>query len=255
MKKVTRGRYLPLSLPRRIICDFLHFGQKIPTVPVQRVMNLASLRETRARAPRAISWTILFTKAYAVLARELPVLRQSFLTFPWERVYEHPVSYPSIGVERDYQGEKIILGCRLREPENRPLDDLQQSLDDFRTRPLESIPQFRKSLWIARFPRFLRRSLWWCALHASGRLRVKYFGTFGVSVYSALGAESLHPVSPLPTVLNYGIIASNGSVPVRIVYDHRLMDGATIARALVRLEEILTGPILQELTGERTQAA
>ena len=33
------GRSLRLSLPRRFVCDLLHFARKVPTVPVQRTMN------------------------------------------------------------------------------------------------------------------------------------------------------------------------------------------------------------------------
>ncbi|MBP3954110.1 hypothetical protein J8F10_02210 [Gemmata sp. G18] len=72
-------------------------------------------------------------------------------------------------------------------------------------------------------------------------------GTFGVSVYSALGAESLHPLSPLTATLNYGVIGPDGRVPVRIVYDHRALDGGTVARTLARLEEVLNGDIYREL--------
>jgi hypothetical protein len=38
---------------------------------------------------------------------------------------------------------------------------------------------------------------------------------------------------------------------VRITYDHRVMDGACIARALAELEETLNGPIVQTLTAGR----
>ena len=79
------------------------------------------------------------------------------------------------------------------------------------------------------------------------RARPVQFGTFALSVYSSLGAESLHPLSPLTTTLNYGVIKSDGTVSVRLIYDHRVFDGATAARALARLEEVLTGPILAEL--------
>jgi pyruvate/2-oxoglutarate dehydrogenase complex dihydrolipoamide acyltransferase (E2) component len=34
---------------------------------------------------------------------------------------------------------------------------------------------------------------------------------------------------------------------VRIIYDHRVMDGATVARALARLEQILNTSILDEI--------
>ena len=39
----------------------------------------------------------------------------------------------------------------------------------------------------------------------------------------------------------------HGTVDVRIIYDHRVMDGATVARVLGKLEEILNGPLLDEL--------
>jgi len=82
---------------------------------------------------------------------------------------------------------------------------------------------------------------------ASGYRRVRNWGTFGVSVYSGLGAESLHPLSPLTTTLNYGVIAEDGTVDVRIIYDHRVLDGGTVARALEHLERILQCEILAEL--------
>jgi hypothetical protein len=68
-------------------------------------------------------------------------------------------------------------------------------------------------------------------------------GTFGVSVYSGLGAESLHPLSLMTTTLNYGVIAEDGTVDVRIIYDHRVLDGATVARVLGELEEVLNNQI------------
>src|SRR5262249_35064020 len=91
-------------------------------------------------------------------------------------------------------------------------------------------------------------ALLWLALNLP-RVRPKLFGIVGLSVYSSLGAESLHPLSPLTTSLNYGVIDRDGKVWVRLVCDHRVFDGATAARALGRLEEVLTGPILAELRG------
>ena len=91
--------------------------------------------------------------------------------------------------------------------------------------------------------------LWRVGLYTSGRRRAKHLGTFGVSVYSALGAESLHPLSPLTSTLNYGPIQPDGRVAVRIIYDHRVMDGSTVARALACLQDVLSGEMLAELRG------
>jgi hypothetical protein len=86
----------------------------------------------------------------------------------------------------------------------------------------------------------------WLGLNI-GRQRANYFGTFQLSVYSGLGAESLNPLTPLTTLLNYGPIGKDGSVNVRIHYDHRVMDGANVARALERFENILNGAVADEL--------
>jgi pyruvate/2-oxoglutarate dehydrogenase complex dihydrolipoamide acyltransferase (E2) component len=86
----------------------------------------------------------------------------------------------------------------------------------------------------------------WIGLNI-GRQRANFFGTFAISVYSALGADSLRPLAPCTVVLNYGVFAPDGTVDVRFNYDHRVMDGAVVARALQSLERILTETIVGEL--------
>jgi pyruvate/2-oxoglutarate dehydrogenase complex dihydrolipoamide acyltransferase (E2) component len=54
-------------------------------------------------------------------------------------------------------------------------------------------------------------------------------------------------LSPLTSLLNYGVMNADGTVDVRIIYDHRVMNGATVARALTRLEEILNTKVLEEV--------
>jgi len=88
----------------------------------------------------------------------------------------------------------------------------------------------------------LRRLIWWSGLNI-GRQRARYFGTFGLSVYSALNAESLHPLTPLTTLLNYGVIDRDGNVNVRIIYDHRVLDGADAARFMSYIVALLEDPM------------
>src|SRR5437870_737193 len=104
MSKTARSRTVPLSLTRRLVCDVLHFARQIPSVPVQRRMSLAPLVAARANCTARPSWVALFAKAYGLVAAENPRLRQSYLSFPYPRLYEHAESVATISVERTYEG-------------------------------------------------------------------------------------------------------------------------------------------------------
>ena len=114
---------------------------------------------------------------------------------------------------------------------------------------------FRFIVRFYRLPRPIRRALWWYIINFRGRRKAQFLGTFGVSVYSALVAESLHPLSPLTTTLNYGVIGPDGRVPVRIVYDHRVMDGAVVGYTLLEMEQALHHDVVAELRSMRPARA
>jgi hypothetical protein len=233
----------------------MHFARKIPTVPVQRRIDVGQVRSLRQELPRRPSWCVLFTKAYAQVCAEMPELRRSYLSFPRPRLYEHAYNVASVAIERQYQGENAVFFAHLRSPEQQGLGALDDHLHRFQHEPIADIGLFRRALFMSRLPRFLRRFLWWFGLNSSGAKRAKRMGTFGVSVYSHLGAESLHPLSPLTTTLNYGVIQPDGTVNARIIYDHRVMDGSTVARALARLEQVLQENIAAELRDLRHRQA
>ena len=123
----------------------------------------------------------------------------------------------------------------IKDPANLPLAGLVQVLRRFNEAPVAKLKQFRRVRLFGHFPLPLRRFLIWVALNW-GRQRANFFGTFALSVYSALGAESLRPLFPTTAVLNYGVIGADGTVDVRLNYDHRVMDGAIVARSLQSLE-------------------
>lgn len=243
-----RARTVPPTGPRRFVGDLMHFAAGVPTVPVQRRMHLAAVAAARSLAAGRPSWPAVFVKAYARVAADVPALRRAYVKLPWPHVVEYPASVASVAVEREYRGEPGVFFGKVGDPAGRPLADVSGMIRSFVSEPVERIKPFRKMLALSRLPRPLRRAGMWVGLNAA-RTRPGQFGTFGLSVYSALGAESLHPLSPLTTTLNYGVIGADGAVDVRVVYDHRVLDGATVARALARLEAELTGPILAELRG------
>jgi hypothetical protein len=211
---------------------------------------VAARRGLAARPP----WTAVFAKAFALVAAEVPELRRAYCKHPRPHLYEYPVSVAAVTVERDYRGEKAVLTVRVKDPASRPVSEIAEAIRVGTTKPVEEVKDFRRSLRVCGLPRPLRRLVWWVGLNV-GRQRANYFGTFGVSVYSALGAESLHPLSPWTTLLNYGVIAADGGCDVRVIYDHRVLDGANVARALAKLEAVLCGPVVEELRGGRAKAA
>jgi hypothetical protein len=241
-----RGRWIGLSPPRRFLGDLLHFAAKVPTVPVQRRMTIGDLALARAALPDRPCWPAIFLKAYARVVADLPQLRRAYVALPWPHLCEYPRIVATLAVERVYREEPCVFYGRIPEPECLSLSEIHTRIRQLAEAPIESVRTFRQMLTFARWPRPIRRSLFWLGLNIP-RTRPGKFGTFGLSVYSSLRAESLHPLSPLTSTFNYGVIDPDGSVWVRLVYDHRVFDGTTAARALEKLEAVLTGPIRDEL--------
>jgi hypothetical protein len=251
-----RGRHLALAGPRRFIGDLVHFARRIPSAPVSRSFDVTALADPRVRHPARPSWSCLFMKAYALVGAEHAPLRRSLLEFPWPRLYEHPWMNCALAIERAYQGEDGVFVGIFRAPERQTLTQLQQAVSWYKNETLDRVGFYRMALRFSKAPTPVRRLLWWSTLNLSGYKRCKRFGTFGLSSYGALGAEQIHPISPLTTTLTYGPIdPATGRVVVKLIYDHRVLDGAYIARRLRDIEEVLHGPILAELLDDRSTVA
>src|SRR5262249_6566748 len=144
----------------------------------------------------------------------------------------------------------------FRAPEQQSLTQLQQAVDWYKHEVLEKVGFYRMALRFSQAPTPIRRLLWWGTLNLSGYKRCKRFGTFGLSSYGALGAEQVHPISPLTTTLTYAPTdPRTGRVVVRLISAHRVLDGAYIAGRLRAIGANLRGPILAELGDDRSTAA
>lgn len=247
-----KGSHLSITGPRRFIIDLVHFARQVPSTPVSRTLNVAALRGPRTEHPSRPSWAVLFMKAYALVGAEHPPLRRALLQFPWPRLYEHPWMNCALAIERTHDGEPGVFVGLFRAPELQTIEQLQDALNWYKGQPLETVGLYRQALRVSLAPQWIRRFLWWSTLNVSGFKRAKRFGTFGLTSYGSLGAEQLHPISPLTTTLTFGPIAPSGDVVVKLVYDHRVLDGAYVARRLRDIEVVLHGPILGELTAART---
>jgi hypothetical protein len=249
------GRTIPLSLPRRFICDLVYFAKKVPLVAAVRRMQLASLVAARREIEPRPSWSSLFTKAFGLVAQDRPELRRMYMPYPWPHLYEHTVSIASVAVEREWGAGRGVFFGQIHDPARWTISELDSALRGFKNDPVWDVKPFRRLLRITSLPRPLRRLLWGMALYFSGRKRVHYHGTFGVAVSSNLGTTTQFQLSTLTATLNYGVISADGTVDVRLTYDHRVLDGGDVARTLDHLESVLRGEILAELGSMRKMHA
>jgi hypothetical protein len=243
-----RGRTLPLSIPRRIISDLMHFASAVPVVAVERRMNIRALVAARGHGDDRLAWSAIFAKAWAAVAQEMPELRRTYLSVPWPHLYEYPASVAIIAIEREVAGEPAVLGCVIKDPGSLPVGEINQRIRTAAHAPIEASADFRRVVRLAALPLLVRRAVMWIGLSLA-RPRANYFGTFAISAVAAFGADLITPRSVWTTLLSYGVLDADGCLDVRITFDHRAVDGATIARALARLEEMLNGPVLSEVRG------
>jgi len=250
-----RGKVIPLSVGRRLVDDLLRHAKRVPSLPLSRDCRIDALMEARANASPAPSWTALFMKAYGIVAARIPELRRAYIPYPWPRLYEHPRSDCAILIEREIDGEPSVLAAKIIMPDLMPLAEIDDHLKRFREDDLNAISPFRQLLRLGRLPGPLRRFVYWTTLYFSGFKRAKRFGTFMMSSLGNQGIEQIHPLTPLTTYFTYGPIQSDGWVNLKIIYDHRVMDGRTVGRALAALEDILNRELITGLTRHAALAA
>ena len=213
-------------------------------------MYLADVVAARATHPDRPSWTAIFTKAYSLVSSEMPALRRAYIKLPWARLYEYERPVAGVAIEREFEGEPAVFVSRFRDPGEMSLAELSRRLREAATTPVSEVKDFRRILRSCGLPKPIRRLAWWWALH-SPRKRIRNFGTFGVSVYSALGAESLHPLPGDDTAELRRAVRKRGdgrSADLRPPGHGRGDDRP----ALGRLEDLLTSVIVAELRSGRS---
>jgi hypothetical protein len=247
MGSPTRGRKIAISPARRMVHELLHHSKKVPSLPLSKSLSLQELVEARQLSDPRPSWFAIFMKAYGLTAIKNPVLRRCYVPYLFEHYYEHPHSECSVLVEREWEGETVVLGAKVRAPENQTFASIDEAIKRFKSDPVLEVSSFRQVLRLGRLPGFVRRFTFWQSLYLSGYSKSKRFGTFMMSSLGNLGVEQHHPLTPLSTYFTFGPISNTGEVVIKIIYDHRIMDGGTVARCLNDLESILKSHVLDEI--------
>ncbi|RQH09306.1 acyltransferase [Bradyrhizobium sp. RP6] len=241
-----RGTPKTISLRRRLICDLMHASMGVPFVSLSRSLNIRPLLDARAGATAPAGWAAMFVKAFALVARDEPILRTVYVKWPWPALYELPKSVALVAIARVEAGEECVMPQRIAAPEALSLAAIDADIRRGKTAPIADVPMFRKIMRATRLPLPLRRLSWAIGLNF-GRQRGNWFGSFGVSSVAAYGGGELHPITPGPYIVSYGRMEPDQTIHVVIRWDHRVTDAAPIARVLTRLEQVLNTEIAAEL--------
>ncbi len=243
MKRTSGRRWIPRS--RRLTLDVLHYHKQSATCAHDRLFDLKKVADLRSRLTSRISWSVLFIKAFGIVAANRPVLRQSFQPWPVAHIYQHSKNVAMLATHRVHVDEPWVLWSRFVQPEQQSLTSLQARLDRYLTEP---IPQaFRQQWQLSGLPTFFRRILWWWTLNVSLSKRANRAGTFFLTTLAGKGVEIQDPPAFLTSNLTYGPLDEQSRCRVTMSYDHRLMDGSFVADCLVELEHVLKSTIAAEI--------
>jgi hypothetical protein len=241
-----KGTTVPCSPMRRLLWDLLRAAANVPAITVQRTMRLPGVIAARNARTDHPPLSAVFVKGYALVAREREELRRAYLAFPRGRLRQYPHSIANIAVTRMWAGHDTVFHLLIGHAAELSVVEIASRIRRAQTAAIGEIPEFSRAVKFAALPGPLRRLALWLGLNL-GWKRARFFGTFGLSTVTSFGAELINVIWPTGTVLTYGMLAPDGTIDVRLVFDHRIADAAVMAQALTRLEAVLNGAVADEL--------
>lgn len=253
-KKYDQGQYVPLPRHRRLILDICRASRTVPTFAIERDFQLEEVALARSRTVSRIGWAAIFVRAYGIVAEEIPQLRQTFITLPWPRLYQHPTSIVSISVNRvdEPSGDERLIFSRIRNVEQLSLREVQGGVEYYQQGNIADLG--REMHILDAMPSPMRRLVWHLLMRWTGRKRARLLGTFSLSTLANYGTTNhSHPLI-VTTSLSYSPLDENFRSRVTLQADHRVVDGALLARAMNRLEEVMNTAMVEELKALSSQA-
>lgn len=243
----------PLAAGRGCVNDVATLALDIPLFPVDRLMRLDDVAAARAACEVRIGWAAVFLKAYALVAREQPLLRSWCAGRFRHRIATSSDSVAVLAVNRADGGDDRLFFARLARPDATPLPLLQAAIGQFATGPVEET--YRRQRQLEGVPGWLRRTILRWNMRSTSPKRVTRIGTFSLSTLAGFSATNRFHPTLCTSSLSYGPLDADGGCLVTVIADHRVLDGAAVAKALARLEEVLTTQLIAELKTARPAPA
>ena len=237
--------YQPLGADRYLVWDLLR-----ETDPYYLNHHLLDTDFTAVEADRAQrrsegrpvpTYVAYVLAAYGRTLAEFPNLNSYLRLYPITRLALYQGVDISLTIERDWNGRRIVLLGLLREAQAASVEAVHAFLQERREKPLEELDEFARYRLLLKVPVFLRWHLFQLLVKPFPGLLRQMVGTTAFTSIGRFGSTATTPLSPRACTLSLGKVedrprAKQGAVVaalsawLTVTYDHRVADGAEVAR-------------------------
>jgi pyruvate/2-oxoglutarate dehydrogenase complex dihydrolipoamide acyltransferase (E2) component len=204
-----------------------------------------------------VTITAILLKAIGLAQRNHPSTRTT--STPWGQILQLNEVVAGFTVEKFVDNEPAVFFGAIDNPDTKSLLDISAEVCEYATKEPDELPQLNLEHRFSNLPWLLRRIILVLGL-VFPAVRLKYLGaTFGFSSLGRSGVKVVIP--PCVGAVTFGMgaveeraVVHAGKVVVRpmgtivINFDHRLIDGAPVARFMQDVKELVEGglaPIIE----------
>ena len=137
--------------------------------------------------------------------------------------------------------------ARFNRPEQRSLEELQHTYDQYRREPVEQNRQFRSQINFSKAPNFFRRLAWYVMANCWPRKRASHMGTFGMTLSGYKSGKFAQLLSPNTTAIGVDPHPRNGKANILLTFDHNVIDGKPCADIMEAFNHALHNEVFEEL--------
>ncbi|MSQ04279.1 MAG: hypothetical protein EXR71_20765 [Myxococcales bacterium] len=257
---------VPTTKHRQVVNDLLDRARiHHASVNATAEYDVTDLR-VRLRAARrggaAASLTSYLVKATASLLREQPDLNQHLFVSWWgrRRVVRFEDIHCTLIVARRHEGQDLLFPLVVRHADRLSIGEIEAIVHHHKTAPLAELEQMQALERVKRTPR-IGLKLFSLRARSDPAFYLRTFGTYGLSSlvrqrgHGIAGATVANTgvaflpgsLRALPRVVD-GQIVARDVLSVGFVFDHYLLDGVAMVRAVEGLARYLERPAPWEST-------
>lgn len=218
-----------------------------------------ALRSRFEALGQKITVTAVLLKSIAIAQRKHPATRTIML--PNGGLIQLNKIEAQFTVERFVDGGPALFFGTIKDPETKPLSEITRELHRCGTEPIENIPQLAIQSRFSKYPSLIRQIILFIGMRVP-KIRIHYMGaTFGFSSLGKYGCKSMISPSVITSMFCAGQvverpIAVEGKVEIHpmltlvLNFDHRVLDGATSARFINDIIDLLLGGLEKHVAEE-----